>query len=120
MTHEKAINKQRIRRRYRVRKGIRGTETRPRLSVTRSHKHIYCQVIDDISGKTLAAASTKDSEFGNGYGGNVDAAAKVGQLIAKRIEAAGIKQVKFDRGSSKYHGRVAALAEAVREAGIGL
>ena len=120
MNHEKAIRKQRIRRRFRVRKRLQGTPNRPRLSVTRTHKHIYCQVIDDLAGKTLAAASSQDGDFGDGYGGNTDAAVKVGQLLAKRIESAGIKQVRFDRGSCKFHGRVAALANAVREAGIGL
>jgi large subunit ribosomal protein L18 len=119
MNHEKAIQQQRARRRFRVRKRVRGTAARPRLSVTRTQKHIYCQVIDDLSGKTLVAASTKDPAFSSKYGGNADAAKEVGRLLAQRAQQAGIQQVCLDRGSYKYHGRVAALASAVREAGIG-
>ena len=100
---------------------MRGTADRPRLSVTRSHKHVYCQVIDDFAGRTLAQASTADKEVRPqvAYGGNADAARVVGRVIAERALAAGVKQVRFDRGRYQYHGRVAALAEAAREAGLG-
>jgi len=120
MQHNKAIHQQRQRRRFRVRKRTRGSAERPRLAVSRSHRHISVQVIDDIAGKTLASASTLDKEVASGlqYGGNKDAAAAVGKAIAERATAAGIQNVCFDRGSYKYHGRVAALANAAREAGL--
>ncbi len=120
MEHSKAIFKQRNRRRFRVRKRIKGTADRPRLSVTRSHKHMSAQLIDDIAGKTLVSASTQDKELSGSvkYGGNVDAAAAVGKAIADRAKAAGIELACFDRGSYKYHGRVAALADAAREGGL--
>jgi len=88
--------------------------------VFRSHKHIYAQVIDDVAGRTLAAASTQDPELRGEirYGGNVEAAAKVGRVVAQRALAAGISEVAFDRRRYKYHGRVAALATAAREAGL--
>jgi len=90
------------------------------MSVFRSHKHMYVQVIDDLAGRTLAAASTADKELLGEltYGGNKAAAQAIGKAIAERALAAGIKQVAFDRGSNQYHGRVAALAEAAREAGL--
>lgn len=108
------------RRRFRVRKRLRGDAERPRLSVFRSQKHMYCQVIDDLSGKTLASASTKDKGLRDqlAAGGNKDAAAAIGKSIAERAIAAGIKAVRFDRGHYKYHGRIAALADAAREAGL--
>jgi large subunit ribosomal protein L18 len=120
MEHSKAIHKQRTRRRFRVRKRLKGTAERPRLSVTRSHKHISAQLIDDLAATTLASASTLDKELSGSlkYGGNVDAATAVGKAIADRAKAAGIEVVCFDRGSYKYHGRVAALAEAAREGGL--
>ncbi|MEN1681532.1 MAG: 50S ribosomal protein L18 [Planctomycetota bacterium] len=120
MQHNRAIFRQRKRRRFRVRKAIKGTPERPRLSVARSHKNIAVQVIDDLSGKTLASASTLDKGLAGDikYGGNVAAATAIGKAIADRCQAAGIKSVCFDRGSCKYHGRVAALAEAAREAGL--
>lgn len=120
MNHEKTIRNQRQRRSFRVRSRITGTAARPRLSVARSHKHIYAQLIDDAAGKTLAAASTVDGEVKGdaAYGGNKSAAAVVGKALAARALAAGIKQVCFDRGSYRYHGRVAALADAAREAGL--
>ncbi|MBX7073652.1 MAG: 50S ribosomal protein L18 [Pirellulales bacterium] len=120
MNHEKTIAKQRQRRRFRVRKTIRGDEQRPRLTIHRSHQHIYAQIIDDDGGRTLAAASSieKDVRGGLKYGGNKDAAQAIGRLVAERALAAGVKQVKFDRREYKYHGRVAALAEAAREAGL--
>lgn len=108
----------RIRRHRRVRKHVRGTVQRPRLAVYRSNKHISAQVIDDISGRTLAAASTVENEAGSGATGNREAAAKVGRLIAERAKAAGVEQVVFDRGGFLYHGRVASVADAAREAGL--
>lgn len=120
MQHNRAIVRQRKRRRFRVRKRLTGTAERPRLSVARSHKNISVQVIDDAAGKTLASASTLDKAIAGSlkYGGNVAAAAAVGKAIAERCQAAGIKAVCFDRGSCQYHGRVAALAEAAREGGL--
>ena len=107
----------RIRRHARVRKNISGTAERPRLNVYRSLNHIYAQVIDDTKGVTLVAASSMDKDF-DGYGGNVEAAKKVGAKVAEKALAAGIKQVVFDRGGYVYHGRVAALAEGAREGGL--
>ncbi|HVM67548.1 MAG TPA: 50S ribosomal protein L18 [Acidimicrobiales bacterium] len=110
----------RIRRHLRVRKKVRGTAERPRLAVFRSNKHISAQVIDDRSGRTLASASTTEPALRGGASGNVDAATKVGALVAERAKAAGIDKVVFDRGGNLYHGRVAALADAAREAGLEL
>ena len=112
--------RQRTRRQQRVRKPLRGTSERPRLSVRRSHKHIYAQVIDDSSGRTLAAASTVESQLKTtiSFGGNKDAATAIGKTVAERAKAAGVSQVCFDRGPCRYHGRVAALADAAREAGL--
>ena len=118
MDHNKRIRRQRIRRKHRVRKRMRGSQQRPRLSITRSHKHMYAQVIDDLQGATLVAASTLDKDLASKYGGNTDAATAVGKAIAERAKQAGIEQVCFDRGSLKYHGRVAALADAAREGGL--
>ncbi len=120
MNHDKSIYKQRLRRGFRVRKRIRGAADRPRLSVFRSHKHMYVQAIDDSTGRTLAAASTQEGELLGElkFGGNKNAAQAVGKAIAERLIAAGIKQVAFDRGACQYHGRVAALADAAREAGL--
>jgi large subunit ribosomal protein L18 len=116
---EKILNKQRLRRRRSVRNGVRGSVDRPRLSVFRSAQHISVQVIDDTSGRTVASASTLEKDLrGDKYGGNKDAAAVVGKAIAERAIAAGVKAVKFDRGSFRYHGRVAALADAAREGGL--
>jgi large subunit ribosomal protein L18 len=106
-----------------VRKSIRGSAERPRLSVFRSHRHICCQVIDDFAGKTLVAVGTVVKGVRGDvikYGGNRKAAEAVGRLLAEKALAAGITQVKFDRGSYKYHGRVAALADAARAAGLSL
>ena len=109
----------RDRRHRRVRKKVRGSADRPRLAVFRSNNHIYAQVIDDVSGRTLAAASTADASIkGDGGTGNVDAAKRVGALVAERATAAGVKKVVFDRGGFLSHGRVAALADAAREAGL--
>ena len=110
-------NKARLKRHLRVRKHIFGTEARPRLSVFRSLKNIYVQVIDDTKGITLAAASTKDKDFSS-YGGNIEAAKAVGAKIAKLAQEKGISEVVFDRGGYIYHGRVQALADAAREAGL--
>jgi large subunit ribosomal protein L18 len=124
MNHQKSVERQRLRRRRRVRHHlrdtIRGIVPRPRLSVFRSNKHMYAQVIDDNGGRTLAAASTaeKDVLGGGKAGGNKTGAVAVGKAIAERSMAAGVKEVTFDRGSYKYHGRVAALAQAAREAGL--
>jgi len=111
----------RQRRHRRVRKKVHGTAERPRLNVFRSLKHIYAQVIDDDAGVTLVAASTVEPELREavgGYGGNVQAAQVVGRVIAERALAKGIERVVFDRGGYRYHGRVKALAEAAREAGL--
>ena len=107
----------RIRRHRRVRKKVRGTAERPRLAVFRSNKHITAQVIDDRAGHTLASASTTEPAV-TGSGGNVDAAAKIGELVAERAKAAGVTSVVFDRGGYLYHGRVKTLAEAAREGGL--
>ena len=109
----------RTRRHFRVRKKVAGTAERPRLAVFRSNKHISAQVIDDRSGRTLAAASTVEKSLRDAGGtGNKSAAAAVGRLVAERAKAAGVDQVVFDRGGFKYHGRVAAVADAAREAGL--
>lgn len=110
-------NKLRQKRHLRVRKNISGTAEKPRLNVFRSLKHIYAQVIDDVKGVTLVSASTKEKDF-EGYGGNVEAAKAVGAAVAKRAVEQGITEVVFDRGGYIYHGRVAALAQAAREAGL--
>jgi large subunit ribosomal protein L18 len=117
MKIKKIINTQRQRRKFRVRKTVHGTAVRPRLSVSRTLKHFGCQVIDDESGRTLFSASSLDKEF-EGGGSNCDAAVKVGQVIAQKAQAAGVKKACLDRGSCKYHGRVAAFADAVRAGGI--
>ncbi len=109
-----------IRRRNRVRSKLRrvATSGRPRLSVFRSGRHIYAQVIDDTAGATLAAASSQDKEFKSGKGWNVEGATEVGTLVAERANAAGVSDVVFDRGSYLFHGRVKALAEAARSGGL--
>ena len=109
----------RARRHYRVRKKVAGTAERPRLAVFRSNKHISAQVIDDRTGRTVAAASTVEKDLRGGGGtGNKVAAATIGRLVAERAKAAGVSQVVFDRGGFLYHGRVAAVADAAREAGL--
>jgi large subunit ribosomal protein L18 len=102
----------------RVRRRLAGTANMPRLCVFRSLKHIYAQVINDTTGTTLVSASTLDSALRGDYGGNIEAAKKVGTLIAQRALEQGITAVVFDRGGNLYHGRVAALADAAREAGL--
>jgi large subunit ribosomal protein L18 len=120
MEHNKALNRQRQRRKFRVRKRLRGDAERPRLTVHRTLRNISAQVVDDELGKTLASASTQDGQLSADlkYGGNKSAAEAVGKAIAARAAAAGVTQVRFDRGSCKFHGRVAALAEAARAAGL--
>lgn len=103
----------------RIRKNIKGTADRPRLAVYRSLKNIYAQVIDDKNGATIVAASTLDPEMKQeAYGGNTEAAKKVGQLVASRAKEKGIDTVVFDRGGNIYHGRIKALAEGAREGGL--
>ncbi len=102
----------------RIRKKVQGTTERPRLAVFRSLNHIYAQVIDDEQGKTLAAASTIEKDLAIKAGGNVEAAQTIGKTIAERAQAAGVSQVVFDRGGYVYHGRVKALLDASREAGL--
>jgi large subunit ribosomal protein L18 len=111
-------NKVRQKRHARVRAKLFGTAERPRLNVYRSNQHIYAQVIDDINGVTLVSASTLDNELTLESKGNAEAATQVGSLVAKRAVEKGIKEVVFDRGGYLYHGRVKALAEAAREAGL--
>lgn len=121
MDKQRTLGGRRERRAYRVRKHFQhGAGGRPRLSVNRSHKNVAVQIIDDATGKTLVAASTidKDLRAEFKYGGNKDAAARLGKIIAERALAQGIKEVAFDRGHLRYHGRVAALADAAREGGL--
>jgi large subunit ribosomal protein L18 len=112
---ERRRNRQR--RHYRVRKSVNGTAERPRLAIHRSNKHITAQVIDDNAHVTLASASTVETAW-DGVGNTVDAASKIGELVASRAKDAGISTVVFDRGGNLYHGRIAALADAAREAGL--
>ncbi|MDT4956195.1 MAG: large subunit ribosomal protein [Acidobacteriota bacterium] len=102
----------------RIRRKVRGSTERPRLAVYRSLNHIYAQVIDDERGQTLASASTTEKDLRGGTGGNIEAAQRIGRTIAERAQAAGISQVVFDRGGYLYHGRVKALTDAAREAGL--
>ena len=107
----------RLKRHVRVRGKISGTPERPRLNVFRSNANIYAQIIDDVNGVTLVSANTLEKDF-EGATGNVEAAKKVGAILAERAKAKGIEEVVFDRGGYVYHGRVAALAEGAREAGL--
>jgi large subunit ribosomal protein L18 len=120
VNQRKNIQVRRQRRQHHVRRRLFGTSERPRLSIFRSSKHIYAQVINDSSGTTLAAASTLDPEIRTQktYGGNKAAASVVGRMIAERAKQAGVDKICFDRRSYKYHGRVEALAQAAREAGL--
>ena len=120
MQQQKRNNVRRWRRTNRVRKKLRGSAEQPRLSVFRSNKHLSCQLIDDLSGKTLAAASTQEKSVRESlkHGGNCQAAKVVGGLLAERAVAQGVKRVVFDRGKYKYHGRVAELAQAARAGGL--
>lgn len=108
----------RVRRHARARKRVRGTTERPRLAVFRSNKHIVAQVIDDTTGRTLAAASTHEEAANAGATGNVEASSRIGALVAERAKSAGVSKVVFDRGGYIYHGRIAAVAEAARAAGL--
>ena len=110
----------RDKRHYRLRRWVRGTAARPRLAVFRSLNHIYAQIIDDDSGRTLVAADSRSKEFrtANPKGGNVAAAKAVGMLLAQRAKAAGLGAVVFDRGGYQFHGRVKALADAARAGGL--
>jgi ribosomal protein L18 len=110
----------RKRRHFRVRKKVVGTPSRPRLVVSRSNRHMLAQVVDDSVGRTLAASSTYEAELRGDDGKKVDKARKVGELVAKRALEAGVSSVVFDRGGNKYHGRVAAVAEGARAAGLTL
>lgn len=110
----------RIRRHVRLRKKIAGTESRPRLVVTRSSRHVFVQVIDDTKGFTLASASTMEADLRSFDGDKTAKARRVGELVAERAKSAGIEAVVFDRGGSKYAGRVAAIADGAREAGLTL
>jgi large subunit ribosomal protein L18 len=102
----------------RIRKKVKGSETRPRLAIFRSLNHIYAQIIDDEKGATLCSASSVEKSAGAATGGNVEAARQIGKLIAERAKEKGVTQVVFDRGGYIYHGRVKSLAEAAREAGL--
>jgi large subunit ribosomal protein L18 len=108
----------RARRHLRVRKKVSGTTVRPRMVVTRSSRHIYVQVVDDTASHTLVSASTLDDGIRDAAGDKKAKAAQVGKLVAERATSAGIAKVVFDRGGNRYHGRIAALADAAREAGL--
>jgi large subunit ribosomal protein L18 len=108
----------RKRRHHRVRKNVRGTAARPRLAVFRSNKHVYAQVIDDVAGRTVASASTMETDVKGGSTATVDAAKSVGKRVGERAKAAGVSAVVFDRGGFRYHGRVAGVADGAREAGL--
>jgi len=120
MDAQKLKHRRQERRAHRVRRKITGTAERPRLSVFRSSKHIYAQLIDDLNGVTVAAAGTtvKAAKGKSAYGGNVKAAAAVGEKLAEAAKAKGITQAAFDRGHYRYHGRVKALADAARKGGL--
>lgn len=117
MVNKPDSNKARLIRHRRVRGKISGTAARPRLSVFRSAKHIYAQIIDDVNGVTLVAASTMDKDF-EGLGSNKEAAKKVGEAVAKKALEKGVEEVVFDRSGYIYHGRIQALADGAREGGL--
>jgi len=110
----------RSRRHFRVRKQVTGTAVRPRLVVSRSSRHVFVQVVDDTVGKTVASASTMESDVRTLDGDKTAKAKKVGELVAERAQAAGVEAVVFDRGGNQYHGRVAAIADGAREGGLSL
>ena len=112
----RAVVRQAVHRR--IRRKVRGTDVRPRLAVYRSLNHIYAQVVDDLMGKTIVSASTTEKDLRGGTGGNIEAARRVGAAIAERALAKGIESVVFDRGGYLYHGRVKALTDAARAAGL--
>jgi large subunit ribosomal protein L18 len=111
-------NVARARRHLRVRKKVSGTTTRPRLVVSRSTRHVYVQLVDDVAGRTLASASTMEADLRAFDGDKTAKAKKVGELVARRAKDAGVEAVVFDRGGNRYHGRVAAIADGAREAGL--
>ena len=116
MALSKLERRQRIK--YRIRKVISGTATKPRLSVFRSNKEIYAQIIDDVTGKTISSASSRDKDIASASGNKVEIANLVGKALAEKAKKAGIETVSFDRGGYLYHGRVKSLAEGAREAGL--
>ncbi len=116
----KGLAKARIRRHQRGRKKIAGTTARPRLVVNRSTRHVFVQVVDDSVGKTVASASTMEADLRGSDADKTAKAKRVGELVAERAKAAGVEAVVFDRGGNRYHGRVAAVAEGAREAGLTL
>jgi large subunit ribosomal protein L18 len=118
MSLQKTTARRRENRAHRVRNAVRGTSARPRVTVHRTNLHFYAQVVDDDAGRTLCAADSKGLELG--YGGNVAAAKAVGEALAQRVKALNVTQLCFDRGSYRYHGRVKAVAEALRAAGLKL
>ncbi|OZV66845.1 50S ribosomal protein L18 [Winogradskyella aurantia] len=111
-------NERRIRIKNRIRKVVSGTEARPRLSVFRSNKEIYAQVVDDLTGKTIAAASSRDKDIAKAKGNKTEIAALVGKAVGEKAMKAGVETISFDRGGYLYHGRVKSLAEGAREAGL--
>ncbi|MEM1226221.1 MAG: 50S ribosomal protein L18 [Planctomycetota bacterium] len=120
MDKNKKLQSKRLRRRQHVRNKLRGDAEQPRLCIQRSLKHFGCQVVDDLSGKTIVSASTRDKSVRDQvkHGGNCDAATLVGKVLAEKATEAGIKSVQLDRGHNKYHGRVKAFADAAREGGL--
>ena len=111
-------NQRRLRIKNRIRKIVSGTETRPRLAVFRSNKEIYAQIVDDVNGKTISAASSRDKDISSAKTTKTEAAALVGKAVAEKAMKAGIETIAFDRGGYLYHGRVKSLAEGAREAGL--
>lgn len=111
-------SQRRLRIKSRIRKIVSGTEARPRLSVFRSNKEIYAQIVDDVTGKTLVAASSRDKDISSSKGNKVEIAALVGKSIAEKALKAGVETISFDRGGYLYHGRVKSLAEGAREGGL--
>ena len=116
MALSKEERRQRLR--FRIRKTVSGTETRPRLAVFRSNKEIYAQLIDDVNGKTITAASSRDKDISSAKGTKTEIAALVGKSVAEKALKAGVENISFDRGGYLYHGRVKSLAEGAREAGL--
>ena len=111
-------NQRRLRIKSRIRKVVSGTESKPRLAVFRSNKEIYAQLVDDVSGKTISAASSRDKDISSAKGTKTEVAALVGKAVAERALKAGVETISFDRGGYQYHGRVKSLAEGAREAGL--
>jgi large subunit ribosomal protein L18 len=111
-------NQKRLRIKRRIRKVVSGTESRPRLAVFRSNKEIYAQVVDDVSGKTISAASSRDKDINSAKGTKTDIASLVGKSVAEKALKAGVETISFDRGGYQYHGRVKSLAEGAREGGL--